>query len=64
MNIDKIYRFAVRDREAGNIIEKAETRERAEQILDLFEQSDKVEGIYTPGFYEVAEISVLDDETE
>ena len=46
--------YAVRDREAGNIIEIAFTKEAAEKTLHNFEESDKEEGIFEEGFYEIA----------
>lgn len=49
-------RYAVRDREAGNIIEYFDTMEKAEKALQEYEESDKAEGIYEENFYEVAEI--------
>ena len=48
--------YAVRDREAGNVIETFDTREEAEKALKEYEASDETEGIYTPGFYEIAEV--------
>lgn len=49
--------FCVRDREAGNVIDRFESYEKAIQALRQYEESDKEEGIYTPDFYEVAEIT-------
>lgn len=47
--------FVVRDREAGNIIERVESRADGERLIADFEQIDRSEGVYTPDFYEVAE---------
>lgn len=46
-------RYVVRDREAGNEIEKFKTAEDARKALNEYEESDKAEGIYEEGFYEV-----------
>lgn len=51
-------RYIVRDAEAGNVIEKAETMEEALDIIACYEEYDKAEGTYTPNFYEVVEAEV------
>lgn len=48
-------RYIIRDAEAGNLIEKAETMEEALDIIAYYEEEDKTEGTYTPNFYEVVE---------
>lgn len=50
-------KYVVRDREAGNIIEYFKTKEEAEQAIEDYERSDKIEGIYEADFYEVAELN-------
>jgi len=47
--------YIIRDREAGNIIDKFNTLKEAETTLARFEASDKVEGIYVENFYEIVE---------
>ena len=49
-------KFAVRDREAGNIIEYVNSIQEGRELIKQFEESDKKEGIYTKDFYEVATI--------
>lgn len=49
-------KFAVRDYETGTVIEVFNTREEAVQCLKKFEEQDIEDGIFEPGFYEVAEI--------
>ena len=49
-------KFAVRDYETGTVIEVFNTREEAVQCLKQFEEQDIEDGIFEPGFYEVAEI--------
>lgn len=46
--------YVIRDRESGNIISTFETIEEAERCLQVYEQADKRDGIYTPDFYEIA----------
>lgn len=47
--------YVIRDREAGNIIDRFSTYEEAQQALNQYEQEDKEEGTYTPDFYEIIE---------
>lgn len=49
-------KYATRDRKAGNIIEYFNTKEEAEQAIEDYERSDKIDGIYEADFYEVAEL--------
>lgn len=46
--------YIIRDREAGNMIEVANTLEEAQMILGRFEEEDRLEGTYEEGFYEIA----------
>lgn len=48
-------KYVVRDFETGTPIEIFDTREEAVECLKAFEEQDIEEGIYTPGFYEIAE---------
>ena len=50
---DNMERYAIRDREAGNVIDVANDVETARMILASFEDMDREDGIYTPGFYEI-----------
>ena len=50
------YKFKIQDREAGNEIEKFETREKAQKELEKYETDDKKEETYTHNFYEIVEI--------
>lgn len=47
--------FKIQDREAGNIIESGLSLEEANKMLEKFENDDKIEGTYTPNFYEIVE---------
>ena len=47
--------YVIRDREAGNEIEYANTIEEAERIVEEYEETDRREGTYTEDFYEIAE---------
>ena len=51
-----MYKYIVRDKEAGNIIDKFETLEEAENAVTNFESQDIDDKIYTPDFYEIVEI--------
>lgn len=53
-------KYAVRDREAGNIIEIVNSLEEAEKLIANFEESDKNEGIYEEDFYEAVEFAECD----
>lgn len=52
--------YIIRDREAGNIIEKVGTLEEAKTTVACYEHADQFEGIYEPDFYEI--VKVLDDD--
>ena len=47
--------FYVTDKETGTIIENVATIEEGKQLIHKFEESDKVEGIYEPDFYDVVD---------
>ena len=49
--------YVIIDKEAGNIIEQAETIEQAQQIIAEYEAADKNDGTYTPDFYAIKEKS-------
>jgi hypothetical protein len=53
----KMRKYVTRDKEAGNIIEYFNTKEEAQQAIEDYERSDKIEGIYEADFYEVAELN-------
>ena len=55
------YKYATRDKEAGNVIEYFETKEKAEKALKQYEKTDKGEGTYTENFYEVYELEATND---
>lgn len=44
--------YIVRDREAGNIIEKVNSMKEGIELIEQFESEDKAEGIYEENFYE------------
>lgn len=48
--------IVVRDKEAGNVIEIVKSIEEGQSLIKKYEKDDKKEGVYTPNFYEVAEI--------
>lgn len=54
----KTNKYAIRDREAGNVIDEFPTANQALKALAQYEKSDKADGTYTEGFYEV--IPILD----
>lgn len=45
--------YVIRDREAGNEIDEFETMEEALEELARYEEIDKMDGDYTPDFYEI-----------
>lgn len=49
-------RYAVRDREAGLTCETCATIEEAREIVREYEEIDRSEGTYTPGFYEIYDL--------
>lgn len=58
--------WIVRDRETGTGIDIFDTLEEAERALKEFEDDDMKEGVYTPDFYEIAEVEgmyIILDET-
>lgn len=46
-------KFIIRDREAGNEIARFDSYEEAVAELEKYEETDKAEGTYTEGFYEI-----------
>ena len=50
-NFIKVY--GVRCRETGSEIERNLTEQGAKRLIEVYENSDKVNGNYTPEFYEV-----------
>lgn len=50
------HQFAVRDAEAGTVIDTFLTLAEAEEALARYESEDVVNGNYTEGFYEMAEL--------
>ena len=48
--------WIVRDRETGTGIDIFGTLEEAERALKEYENDDMKEGVYTPDFYEIAEV--------
>ena len=46
-------RFAIRDRECGNVSEECTKIDTARKLLDLFENQDKADGTYEKDFYEI-----------
>lgn len=48
--------IVIRDREAGNIIEKVQSFEEGLETIRQYEDEDKSDGTYEENFYEVVEI--------
>lgn len=46
-------KFIIRDREAGNEIARFDSYEEAVAEIEKYEETDKAEGTYTEGFYEI-----------
>lgn len=47
--------YVIRDREAGNEIEYADTLDKAMRILEEYEETDRREGTFSEDFYEIVE---------
>jgi hypothetical protein len=45
--------FSIRNREAGTVIEEADTLTEALKVISKYENEDKANGTYEDGFYEV-----------
>lgn len=45
--------IVIRDREAGNVIDKFRTIEEARMKLEEYEKEDKEAGVYVKDFYEI-----------
>ena len=50
-----LYRYEIRQRETGTLIDFFETLEDATENLECYESDDKEDGTYTPDFYELIE---------
>ncbi len=50
------YTHLIRDREAGNVIDKFKSIEEAEEELKIYEKNDKIDHIYIEDFYEIIKI--------
>ena len=50
-----IRKYIIRDREAGNVIATFSNKEEAYNELRKYEEQDKIDGNYTPDFYEIIE---------
>lgn len=48
--------YATQDRETGTRIDIFDTLEEAERALEEYENVDRMEGVYTPDFYEIVEV--------
>lgn len=48
------YYYRVQCRENGDVFEIFETFDAAKKQLDIFENEDQNNGIFTPDFYEIA----------
>lgn len=48
--------YAIQDKETGTRIDIFDTLEEAERALKEYENDDVKEGVYTPDFYEIAEV--------
>lgn len=53
--VNKMSKFIIQDKEAGNYIDSFTTLKEAQQALREYETQDKAEGIYTPNFYGIIE---------
>ena len=45
--------YIIRDKEAGNIIDRFNTLKEAKKALEEYETADKADNTYTPDFYEI-----------
>ena len=60
ITIDELN-YVIRDREAGNEIERFATREEAEQQLAKYEEQDRADGIFVEDFYEIKALPLTYD---
>ena len=51
-------KYIIQDKEAGNIIDEFSSFEEANQALIEFENQDRIEGCFTPDYYEIIEKGV------
>lgn len=49
-------KYKIRDRQCGIIIDEFDSLQAAQKALELYENDDKANGIYEPGFYEIMEV--------
>lgn len=49
------HKYYVADKEAGNLIEYADTIQEAESIIEAYEEADRKECSYTPDFYDIVD---------
>ena len=49
-------KYVIQDREEGNEIEWARSRQEAIEIVREFEAEDQMDGTYAPDFYEIKEV--------
>ena len=47
------WKYRIQDREAGNVIERGLTEDRANELLARYEKEDQRDGTYTPDFYAI-----------
>jgi hypothetical protein len=48
-------KYIIQDSETGTFIDQFDTYQEAQKELERYENEDKQEGIFTPGFYEIVE---------
>ena len=48
-----VKRYAVRDHEAGNVIDECDNLIEAQDLIDQYEYDDKEDETYTENFYEI-----------
>lgn len=48
--------YIIRDREGGNPVERVNTLEEAQALLQKYEEEDKKDGTYTADFYEIYDV--------
>jgi len=53
---NEVDRFAIRDREAGNIINVVTSIEDARKTIREYEEQDKIENVYEENFYEIYDL--------
>ena len=53
LTIDQDQVFQIVCKETGALIEEADTADEAKAIVAQYEKDDKIDGTYTPQFYEI-----------